>query len=789
MFPQVFPHLTTSRQSSSDSNQGEAKRQRTDNYPSLPPTQPFPALLDMASPMPPSYSMLGYGAPQSGAAAIPRYGYIRQPVLRVPNDGNTLLRYGRSWKSASQAQKANRAADRYFGRGRYRRYRKRRRGLVRRRRRRWRGRGLYHGRGGFWGDLWKATKTPLLNVAQAGLGAIPVVGSDAASAFSKLRTAGGWGSYETRSNQLVSGAGNQFEAPSFSEVDDTGAITISHREFIGNVYGPSAGKPFETQTWDLNPGIEQTFPWLAQIAANYEEYEIKQLMFTFKTTVANFQTTSGVTGTVLTATQYDPHSRPFTDLNTMLQTFGGSSCKATENLISGVECDPAKLAGAPGKYIRTADIPSNRDLKDYDLGRFVLALADFPNQLVDEAIGQLWVSYTVTLRRPRVYTGRGDAISRDAWYLAVQQGDPGADATFNNPVTSVMNANSWNNQPASTGSPVYTFPGPAQPIPPGGGSLVNAAFIWDQSAVAYVYKNAQNNIGVSISKGTPRGVAFCRQFDATGTQTTGFSACIVDFGIASATGNAAVPTNSDPVTLTMATNQHELASHVVASSAIVKPHQAPTAAGDVTKAETATRNAVVPVRVTFPARFSGNVCIKLVQASTKCETYSCHTSAQGNVVGIFDITSGIDSARTVCRRPSRGTEGASPVVVDAFPADYPSRVYPDLAAISSNMSTCLHFSRGDGGLNLGSIVSMELHVHVEPASDGQDNFVELAFVQARNFTTGTTGPISQIRNTFLTVEEYNATQTDLKDTPTIINAQSDQPLLQDRSNVEDLEDL
>ena len=135
-----------------------------------------------------------------------------------------------------------------------------------------------------------------------------------------------------------------FEAPSFVEISDTGAIILSHREFVGNVYGPSAGKDFEVQAFTLNPGLEDTFPWLAQIAGNYEEYQMMQLMFSFKSTVSNFQTSTGVTGTVLSATQYDTNQRLFEDKKTIMETHGATSCKATQNLVAGVECDPTKLS-------------------------------------------------------------------------------------------------------------------------------------------------------------------------------------------------------------------------------------------------------------------------------------------------------------------------------------------------------------------------------------------------------------------------------------------------------------
>jgi hypothetical protein len=81
--------------------------------------------------------------------------------------------------------------------------------------------------------------------------------------------------------------------------------------------------------------------------------------------------------------------------------------------MAGVECDPKKLSGTPGKYVRHQGLPRGEDQKEYDLGRFTIATVDFPTQLQNQAIGELWVSYTVVLRRPKLVVSRGLAISQD----------------------------------------------------------------------------------------------------------------------------------------------------------------------------------------------------------------------------------------------------------------------------------------------------------------------------------------------------------------------------------------
>jgi hypothetical protein len=87
-------------------------------------------------------------------------------------------------------------------------------------------------------------------------------------------------------------------------------------------------------------------------------------------------------------------------------------------MIHGVECDPAKLAGARQKYVRVGHIPPTEDQKNYDLGRTSLAVVNAPSVYAGQQIGELWVSYTVMLRKPKIGSGNAYNVRRDL-FLAV----------------------------------------------------------------------------------------------------------------------------------------------------------------------------------------------------------------------------------------------------------------------------------------------------------------------------------------------------------------------------------
>ena len=245
-------------------------------------------------------------------------------------------------------------------------------------------------------------------------------------ALDNIRTMGGtgmytgMGEYEAEANDLLSTKSTMDVVPAFSEESDDGVI-YSRREYVSEIYGPpfiagstTTAQPFVLQSFAINPGLEKAFPWLSQVAANYDEFEMIQLCFTFKsTTTESGNQVNGQVGTVIMATNYNAAAAPFAEKFTMMQYSSANSGRLTESLQHFVECDPTKLSGSSGHYIRTNPVIANQDLKTYDHGLFQIAIANCTSNLVNQSIGELWVSYTVRLRKPRFYTGKGLSISKD----------------------------------------------------------------------------------------------------------------------------------------------------------------------------------------------------------------------------------------------------------------------------------------------------------------------------------------------------------------------------------------
>lgn len=220
----------------------------------------------------------------------------------------------------------------------------------------------------------------------------------------------GHGAYN---NLISNGDGAVNSVPSISAVgDETGAIIITHKEYVTDIFGPSTS--FNNQSYSINPGLNQTFPFLAQLAANYEEYELIQLVYEYRSTTTDIGTqTNGQCGTVVMVTNYNAASQPFTDKGTMMEYAHAMSCKTTEHMQHGVECEPSKLSGDGCKYVRTNPVVSNQDIKTYDWGLFQIAVCNAPSGFANYPLGELWVYYTVKLSKPRLFVTRGYNLDID----------------------------------------------------------------------------------------------------------------------------------------------------------------------------------------------------------------------------------------------------------------------------------------------------------------------------------------------------------------------------------------
>lgn len=198
---------------------------------------------------------------------------------------------------------------------------------------------------------------------------------------------------------------------------DDDSYVFSNREYVMDIIVPTTAGAYVNTPFALNPGIASIFPWLSQVAANFEEYEFLQLVFEYRPTIDASTVGNGQTGVIMIATQYNPASPPIQDKETMLQTHGAQSCKLTDAAMHGVECDPRKV-NDKRLYVRTGPLPQGEDIKTYDHGTLNIAIVGAPAAFVGQNCGELWVYYKVRCKKQKFAVNRGAVIQRDCFFNA-----------------------------------------------------------------------------------------------------------------------------------------------------------------------------------------------------------------------------------------------------------------------------------------------------------------------------------------------------------------------------------
>jgi len=220
----------------------------------------------------------------------------------------------------------------------------------------------------------------------------------------------GFGDYSLAENTLMTGG---MSPPDVKNSVDSGGFIVRHREYISDVLGTIN---FTNSSYAINPALEGSFPWLSQIAQNFEEYAIRGMIFEYKSMSASAAisaSTNTALGTVIMATQYNSLNPAFADKKTMENYQFANSAKPNETFIHPIEC---KMNQTPLARMYTRDgTPTSGDLRFYDLGLFQIATQ---GQIVNGGVmGELWCSFEVELFKPKLVAALGFNELTDHWII------------------------------------------------------------------------------------------------------------------------------------------------------------------------------------------------------------------------------------------------------------------------------------------------------------------------------------------------------------------------------------
>jgi len=169
---------------------------------------------------------------------------------------------------------------------------------------------------------------------------------------------------------------------------------VRHKEFVQNVSGTVL---FTTPiALALNPGLAGTFPWLSNIANNFEQYRVSMMKFCYLT-----RTGTNVPGSVLMYPDYDA-----ADTAPVAEQVASNYADIAEDAPWKDICcilKPSSMhALGPKKFVRSGLIP-NQDVKTTDVGTFFVSTVD------GTAVnwGKLWVEYDIEFFTPQLNPSGG----------------------------------------------------------------------------------------------------------------------------------------------------------------------------------------------------------------------------------------------------------------------------------------------------------------------------------------------------------------------------------------------
>ncbi len=259
----------------------------------------------------------------------------------------------------------------------------------------------------------------------------------------------GYGDYAAtpiRSNSLI--FPDATGVPQVVNVKKGEAVVVSHKEFLGDVLtGTGTPSVFDLQSYDLNPSNRDLLPWLSQISDSFQEWELDGCLIMYKSLASNNTTSLGM-GAVIMAVDYDIDNSAPTSKIEMEQLEYCMSERPASSMIMPVECARG-LDVLNHLYIAPAGVvPTGKDPKFYNMGKLYVATDGCPAAATK--IGEVWVSYELSLYKPILRTG-ASSLQAPVYHIAMS-GCSGA-TPFGTSQTQVNN-----NLPMVYASNVLTFP-------------------------------------------------------------------------------------------------------------------------------------------------------------------------------------------------------------------------------------------------------------------------------------------------------------------------------------------
>ncbi len=205
------------------------------------------------------------------------------------------------------------------------------------------------------------------------------------------------------------------------------SIIVRHKEFIGEIRGKQTYTVI--RSLPLNPGMPETFPWLAGIASKFQEYRLRGMVYHYVPTSGTaISSSSAALGSVMMHTTYRATESAPASKQEMLNEYWSSEGVPCSAFCHPIECDPRENPYNL-HYVRSAGLASGVDSLLYDMGTTYIAVSGMQSD--DQVVGDLWVTYEVELKKPVVVSDVADTQRAFAASIADASGSITGTTIFN----------------------------------------------------------------------------------------------------------------------------------------------------------------------------------------------------------------------------------------------------------------------------------------------------------------------------------------------------------------------
>ena len=168
-------------------------------------------------------------------------------------------------------------------------------------------------------------------------------------------------------------------------VNGSKAFTVNHSEFVADLTSVDPG--FEVVSYPINPAQSVTFPWLASLSKNFDQYRIKSMIVRFESAAPATEN-----GRVFLAFDYDPQDDPPATKGEFM-SFRGATSDAVWTSSQVIFSGPRL-----GKVFYTRPGQVLGDVRLFDAANLIVSTSGVSNGLL---CGELYIDYTIELINPQ----------------------------------------------------------------------------------------------------------------------------------------------------------------------------------------------------------------------------------------------------------------------------------------------------------------------------------------------------------------------------------------------------